>query len=37
MWVYLPFVLLLVALVVRCSWAIWNAFRGVGLETELRI
>lgn len=37
MWVYLPFVLLLVALVVRSAWAIWNAFRGNGLETELRI
>jgi hypothetical protein len=37
MWVFLPFVLLLVALVVRCAWAIWGAFRGVGLEAELRI
>jgi TRAP-type C4-dicarboxylate transport system permease small subunit len=37
MWVFLPFVLLLVALVIRCAWAIWCAFRGVGLETELRI
>jgi TRAP-type C4-dicarboxylate transport system permease small subunit len=37
MWVFLPFVLLLVALVVRSAWAIWGAFRGVGLEAELRL
>jgi TRAP-type C4-dicarboxylate transport system permease small subunit len=37
MWVYLPFVFLLIALVIRCTWAIWQAFRGVGLEAELRI
>ena len=37
MWVYLPFVLLLAALVVRSAWAIWNAIRGIGLEAELRI
>lgn len=37
MWVFLPFVLLLAALVVRSAWAIWNAVRGVGLEAELRI
>jgi TRAP-type C4-dicarboxylate transport system permease small subunit len=37
MWVYLPFVLLLAALVVRSAWAIWNALRGVGLEAELRL
>ena len=37
MLVFLPFVLLLAALVVRSAWAIWNAFRGVGLEAELRI
>jgi TRAP-type C4-dicarboxylate transport system permease small subunit len=37
MWVYLPFVLLLVALVVRSVWAIWNALQGKGLETELRL
>jgi TRAP-type C4-dicarboxylate transport system permease small subunit len=37
MWVYLPFVLLLIALVLRCSWAIWQAFKGIGLEAELRI
>ena len=33
MWVYLPFVMLMVALVVRSAWAIWNAARGVGLGT----
>ena len=37
MWVFLPFVLLLTALVVRSAWAIWNAARGIGLEAELRI
>jgi TRAP-type C4-dicarboxylate transport system permease small subunit len=38
MWVYFPFVLLMVALVVRSAWAIRNAIRGVGLDsTELRI
>ena len=37
MWVFLPFVLLLMALVVRSAWAIWNALRGIGLEAELRI
>lgn len=37
MWVFLPFVLLLAALVVRSAWAIWNAIRGVDLEAELRI
>jgi len=37
MLVFLPFVLLLVALVVRSAWAIWDAYRGVGLEAEMRI
>lgn len=37
MWVFLPFVLLLVALVARSAWAIWNAVRGIGLDAELRI
>ena len=37
MWVYLPFVMLLVALVVRSALAIWNALQGKGLETELRL
>lgn len=37
MWVFMPFVLLLVALAVRSAWAIWNAIRGKGLEAELRI
>lgn len=37
MWVFLPFVLLLVALVARAVWAIANALRGVGLEAELRL
>lgn len=37
MWVFLPFVILMAALVVRSTWAIWNALRGIGLETELRL
>jgi TRAP-type C4-dicarboxylate transport system permease small subunit len=37
MWVYLPFILLLVALVVRSTWAIWQTFRGHGLDKELHI
>jgi len=38
MWVYLPFVLLMAALVVRSVWGIRNAIRGVGLDaTELPI
>ena len=37
LWVYLPFVILLISLVLRCTWAIWNAFKGVGLEAELRL
>lgn len=37
MWVFLPFVLLMVALVLRAIVAIWNAFKGVGLEAELRV
>ncbi|OYQ40056.1 C4-dicarboxylate ABC transporter permease [Rhodoferax sp. TH121] len=37
MWIFLPFVLLLIALVIRSAWAIWNAVRGIGLEAELRL
>ncbi len=37
MWVFLPFVFLLMAMVVRSAWAIWNAIRGIGLEAELRL
>jgi TRAP-type C4-dicarboxylate transport system permease small subunit len=37
MWVYLPFVLLMAALVIRSACAIWNAVRGIGLEAELHI
>ena len=37
MWVFLPFVLLMAALVVRAAWSIWNACKGVGLEAELRV
>lgn len=36
-WVFFPFVLLMVGLVIRSVAAIWNALRGVGLETELHI
>ena len=31
-WVFLPFALLLAALVVRNAWAVWRALRGLGLE-----
>lgn len=37
MWIYLPFVLLLVALVLRCTRAVGNAVRGVGLESGLNL
>ena len=37
MWVFMPFVLLMIALVIRSTLAIWNAARGIGLETELRL
>lgn len=32
MWVYLPFVLLMAALVLRCAWAIVRAVRGLDLD-----
>ena len=34
MWVFFPFVLLLIALVVRATLAIRNAIRGIGLEAD---
>ncbi|WNO04120.1 TRAP transporter small permease [Rhodoferax mekongensis] len=37
MWIFMPFVFLLIALVIRSAWAIGNAVRGIGLEAELRI
>jgi TRAP-type C4-dicarboxylate transport system permease small subunit len=37
MWVYLPFVILMAALVLRCAWAIWAAVRGEGLQAELHL
>lgn len=37
MWVFLPLVLLMVALVVRSVWAIWQALHGRGLESDLRV
>lgn len=37
MWVFIPFVLLLLALVVRSVWAIRQALRGLGLDAELRL
>ena len=36
MWVFLPFVVLLLGLAIRGAWGIWDAFRGVGLDAELR-
>ena len=35
MWVFLPFVFLMVSLALRCAWAIWQALHGVGLDAEL--
>lgn len=37
MWVFMPFVLLLAALALRSAWAIWQALRGRGLETDLHL
>lgn len=37
MGVFLPFVLLMAALVVRSAWSIWNALRGKDLDAELRL
>lgn len=37
MWVFLPFVLLMAALVVRSAWAIWQALQGRGLEADLHL
>ncbi len=37
MWVFMPFVLLLVSLVIRSAVSIRNAFIGVGLEADLRL
>ena len=37
MWIDLPFVMLLVALVLRSAWAVVQALRGQGLEAELRL
>ena len=34
MWVFLPFVLLLISLVVRSVWNIWCALKGEGLEIQ---
>lgn len=33
-WVFLPFVLLLLALVVRSAWGIWQAIQGHGLQAQ---
>jgi hypothetical protein len=37
LWVFLPFVILMVALVLRSAWAIWGAVRNQGLGTELHL
>jgi TRAP-type C4-dicarboxylate transport system permease small subunit len=37
MWVFLPFVLLMAALVARSAWAIWQALQGRGLEADLQL
>ena len=36
-WVYLPFVFMLLALVLRCALAIRQALRGQDLDAELRL
>ena len=36
-WIFLPFVLLLISLVLRSAWNVWDAIRGNGLDTELRL
>ena len=36
-WVFLPFVLMLVGLVLRSAWAIWTALQGKGLDAELNL
>ena len=37
MWVFLPFVFLMAALVLRAAGAIWQTFRGHGLDAELHL
>lgn len=37
MWIFLPLVILLLALVLRSGHAIWCAFKGEGLQAELRL
>ena len=37
MWIYLPFVMLLVAMGARSAWAIVQAVQGRGLDAELRL
>ena len=36
-WIFLPFVLLLISLVLRSAWNVWDAIRGKGLGTELHL
>lgn len=36
-WVFFPFVILMLALVVRCAIGIWQAVRSVGLDAELNL
>lgn len=35
MWVFLPLVILMLAIGVRSAWAIWQTVQGHGLDTEL--
>lgn len=37
MWVFLPFVVLMAAIVVRAVGSIWQTFRGHGLDAELHL
>ena len=36
-WVYVPFVFMVFALVIRCGFAVRQALRGQGLDAELRL
>jgi len=37
LWVFLPFVILMLALVARSAWAVYTALRGQGLDAELHL
>ena len=37
MGVFMPFVILMLALALRSAWAIWGALRGQGLDTQVQL